>query len=90
MFGWQYKQVEDHGDKENVGLEQKDNVRKQKKSTVVIAEKKKRMNRAVGKNDQKKEERIRLMEEKKLKKQVSILLATSFELADAYLVIMTD
>lgn len=48
------------------------------------------MNRVVGKNDQKKEERIRLMEEKKLKKQVSILLVTSFELADAYLVVMTD
>ncbi|KAJ9670914.1 hypothetical protein PVL29_027078 [Vitis rotundifolia] len=62
-------QVEDHSDKENVGLEQKDDVLKQKSTIEVNAEKKKRMDRAMGTKNQKKEERIRLMEEKKLKKQ---------------------
>ena len=36
------------------------------------------MDRAMGTKNQKKEERIRLMEEKKLKKQVSILSGTVF------------
>ena len=36
------------------------------------------MDRAMGTENQKKEERIRLMEEKKLKKQVSILSGTVF------------
>ncbi|XP_034691527.1 crossover junction endonuclease EME1B-like isoform X1 [Vitis riparia] len=64
-----HQQVEDHSDKENVGLEQKDDVLKQKSTIEVNAEKKKRMDRAMGTKNQKKEERIRLMEEKKLKKQ---------------------
>ncbi|XP_062149052.1 crossover junction endonuclease EME1B-like [Alnus glutinosa] len=62
-------QVYDHLDKDNVSMEQiNDNVN-QKRRTKVDAEKKSMMDRAMGRKKMTQEERIHLMEEKKLKKE---------------------
>ncbi|KAA8530964.1 hypothetical protein F0562_005669 [Nyssa sinensis] len=62
-------QVHDHPDEEIDRLEQMGNVLKQKGRSKVNANKKKNMDEATGKKRISKEERIRLMEEKKQQKE---------------------
>ncbi|CAK7337818.1 unnamed protein product [Dovyalis caffra] len=66
-------QIDDCPNEENWSMEQMANTTKQKRKTKVNSDKENHIDEAVGKKNTKTEERIRLMEEKKLKKEAKKL-----------------
>lgn len=67
-------QIGDCPDKENFSMEQMACTLKEKRKTKVNSARENSADEAVGMKNTKKDERIRLMEEKKLKKEVIILV----------------
>ena len=67
-------QVNDDPDKENFSMEQMGNALKQKSKTKANSDKKSSTHGATVKKKMTKEEQIRMLEEKKLKREVSIFL----------------
>lgn len=67
-------QIDDCPEKENFSMEQMASTLKERRKAKVNSAKENSTDEAVGMKNTKKEEKIRLMEEKKLKKEVIILV----------------